>query len=192
MQGAIDCPELPLNVSRSALQNDPYVQKISNHIVKKVGDELTKRFKNDLDTFKKDWVDIHPFIKFGMMNNDTFYKKTETIVLLKDAVDEMAVFSNVVETAKADHDGKLVYAQSKNQVVAHQQFFTDKKIPVFILDSVIDQHFVQFIESKQDGISFLSIDNAIKEFAESNKKKLLTQIPIRNHLKYCQISLKQH
>lgn len=173
LQGAIDCPELPLNVSRSALQNDPYVQKISNHIVKKVGDELTKRFKNDLDTFKKDWVDIHPFIKFGMMNNDTFYKKTDTIVLLKDSADEMAVFSNVVETAKADHDGKLVYAQSKNQVVAHQQFFTDKKIPVFILDSVIDQHFVQFIESKQDGISFLSIDNAVKEFAESKQEEIV-------------------
>ena len=168
LQGSIDCPELPLNVSRSALQNDPYVQKISNHIVKKVGDELSKRFKNEFDAFKKDWLDIHPFIKFGMMNNDTFYKKTEKIVLLNQSNGELSVLADLVEPAKADHKGKLVYAQSKDQVVAHQTFFDEKKIPVFILDAVIDNHFVQFIESKYDGISFLSIDNAVKEFAEDS------------------------
>ncbi len=167
LQGAIDCPELPLNVSRSALQNDPYVQKISNHIVKKVGDELSKRFKKSFDDYKKDWLDIHPFIKFGMMNNDTFYKKTEKIVLLKKSNDELAVFTDLVEPAKEKNKGKIVYANSKDQVVAHQSFFDQKEIPVFILDAVIDNHFVQFIESKHDGISFLSIDNAVKEFAET-------------------------
>ncbi|MGA0241635.1 MAG: molecular chaperone HtpG [Candidatus Marinamargulisbacteria bacterium] len=167
LQGAIDCPELPLNVSRSALQNDPYVQKISNHIVKKVGDELSKRFKQSFDTFKSDWKDIHPFIKFGMMNNDTFYKKTEKITLLTDANDTVAVLSDVADTAKKDHDGKIVYAQSKNQVVAHQSFFKEKNIPVFIFDSAIDNHFIQFIESKYDGASFISIDNALKEFSVS-------------------------
>ena len=106
LQGSIDCPELPLNVSRSALQNDPYVQKISNHIVKKVGDELSKRFKNEFDSFKKDWLDIHPFIKFGMMNNDTFYKKTEKIVLLNQSNGELSVLADLVEPAKADHKGK--------------------------------------------------------------------------------------
>lgn len=167
LQGAIDCPELPLNVSRSALQNDPYVQKISNHIVKKVGDELSKRFKNQFEAFKKDWLDVHPFIKFGMMNNDTFYKKTETIVLFKQSNGDLSVLSDIVETAKKDHDGTIVYAQSTDQVVAHQSFFDDKKIPVFILDAVIDNHFVQFIESKHDGISFLAVDNAIKKFSEN-------------------------
>ena len=167
LQGAIDCPELPLNVSRSQLQNDPYVQKISNHIVKKVGDELAKRFKKSFDEFKSDWKDIHPFIKFGMMNNDTFYKKTEKIVLLTQSNDELAILSDIVEPAKEKNNGKIVYAQSKDQVVAHQSFFDEKDIPVFILDAVIDHHFVQFIESKIEGISFLSIDNAIKEFASS-------------------------
>ena len=167
LQGAIDCPDLPLNVSRSQLQNDPYVQKISNHIVKKVGDELTKRFKKSFDEFKSDWKDIHPFIKFGMMNNDTFYKKTEKIVLLTQANGDIAVLADVIEPAKENNKGKLVYAQSKDQVVAHQSFFKEKNIPVFILDAVIDNHFVQFIESKLDGVSFLSIDNAVKEFAAS-------------------------
>lgn len=169
LQGAIDCPELPLNVSRSQLQNDPYVQKISNHIVKKVGDELTKRFKKSLDAFKADWKDIHPFIKFGMMNNDTFYKKTEKIVLLSTSDGEMAVLSEAIEPAKDTHNGKLVYAQSTDQVVAHKSFFKEKNIPVYILDAVIDNHFIQFIESKLDGISFLSVDNALKEFAASDK-----------------------
>ena len=173
LQGAIDCPELPLNVSRSQLQNDPYVQKISNHIVKKVGDELAKRFKKSFDSFKRDWADIHPFIKFGMMNNDTFYKKTEKIVLLTQSNDELAILSDLVEPAKKDHQGKIVYAQSKDQVVAHQAFFTEKNIPVFILDAVIDHHFIQFIESKLDGISFLSVDNAIKEFASSNTEEIV-------------------
>ena len=167
LQGAIDCPDLPLNVSRSQLQNDPYVQKISNHIVKKVGDELSKRFKKSFDTFKNDWRDIHPFIKFGMMNNDTFFKKTEKIVLLTQSNDELAVLADIVEPAKEKNNGKLVYAQSKDQVVAHKSFFEEKEIPVFILDAVIDNHFVQFIESKIEGISFISIDNAIKEFATS-------------------------
>ena len=167
LQGAIDCPDLPLNVSRSQLQNDPYVQKISNHIVKKVGDELSKRFKQSFDAFKNDWKDIHPFIKFGMMNNDTFYKKTEKIVLLTQSNDDMVVLADIIEPAKETFKGKIVYAQSKDQVVAHQSFFKEKDIPVFILDAVIDHHFVQFIESKMDGISFLSIDNAIKEFATS-------------------------
>ena len=108
LQGAIDCPELPLQVSRSQLQNDPYVQKISNHIVKKVGDELTKRFKKSFDDFKADWKDIHPFIKFGIMNNDTFYKKTEKIVLLTQSNDELAVLADVVEPAKEKNNGKLV------------------------------------------------------------------------------------
>ena len=170
LQGAIDCPELPLNVSRSQLQNDPYVQKISNHIVKKVGDELAKRFKKSFDEFKQDWKDIHPFIKFGMMNNDTFFKKTEKIVLLTQSNDELAVLSDIVEPAKEKNNGKIVYAQSKDQVVAHKSFFEEKEIPVFILDAVIDNHFVQFIESKIEGISFLSIDNAVKEFAESEDK----------------------
>tara|TARA_Y100001935_G_C17311120_1_gene516354 strand:+ start:5529 stop:7364 length:1836 start_codon:yes stop_codon:yes gene_type:complete len=167
LQGAIDCPELPLNVSRSQLQNDPYVQKISNHIVKKVGDELAKRFKKSFDEFKNDWKDIHPFIKFGMMNNDTFFKKTEKIVLLTQSNNELVVLSDIVEPAKEKNNGKIVYAQSKDQVVAHKSFFEKKEIPVFILDAVIDHHFVQFIESKIDGISFLSIDNAVKEFASS-------------------------
>ena len=94
--------------------------------------------------------------------------REQTIVLLKDSADEMAVFSNVVEQRKRIMMGNWILPHNqKTQVVAHQQFFTDKKDSyLFILDSVIDQHFVQFIESKQDGISFLSIDNAVKEFAE--------------------------
>ena len=102
------------------------------------------------------------------MNNDTFYKKTEKIVLLTQSNDELAVLADVVEPAKEKNNGKLVYAQSKDQVVAHQSFFDDKGIPVFILDAVIDNHFVQFIESKLEGVSFLSIDNAVKEFAASD------------------------
>ena len=169
LQGAIDCPDLPLNVSRSALQNDPYVKKISNHIIKKIGDELTKRFKNDYDTFTSDWRDIHPFIKFGMMNNDVFYKKTEGIVLLTDANGDAVSLNDAVASAKTNHDGKLVYAQSKNQVVTHASFFLEKTIPVFILDAAIDQHFIQFMESKQEGISFLSIENALKTFSVSDQ-----------------------
>ena len=170
LQGAIDCPELPLNVSRSALQNDPYVQKISNHIVKKVGDELAKRFKNNFDTFKADWNDIHPFIKFGMMNNDTFYKKTEDIVIFNNVKKEAIVLKDHVETAKKDHKGKIIYAQSVDQYVAHKAFFEGKNIPVFVLDAVIDHHFMQFLESKHDGIAFLSVDNALKEFSESDSE----------------------
>ncbi|MBT6325357.1 MAG: molecular chaperone HtpG, partial [Bdellovibrionales bacterium] len=81
LQGAIDCPELPLNVSRSFLQQDPYVQKISKHIVKKVADKLIELHKNEKEQFEKHWEDINPFIKYGMMNDDSFYKKVENIVL---------------------------------------------------------------------------------------------------------------
>jgi molecular chaperone HtpG len=173
LQGAIDCPDLPLNVSRSQLQNDPYVQKIANHIVKKVGDELAKRFKKSFDQFQTDWKDIHPFIKYGMMNNDTFFKKTEKIVLLSQSNNTMVVLADHVDVAKADHKGKIVYAQSRDQVVAHKAFFEEKNIPVFILDAVIDHHFIQFMESKWDGISFLSVDNAINEFGGSDVQEIV-------------------
>lgn len=163
LKGAIDCPDIPLNVSRSYLQQDAYVQKISKHIVKKIAEKLTSLFKNDRENFEKYWEDIHPFIKYGMMQDTEFYEKVKDITLFKTASNTMTTLAEYLERNKTE---KVVYASDKQTQAAYISACQQQGLEVLILDNYIDTHFIQFLESKDSKIKYQAVDNSLSEAIE--------------------------
>lgn len=163
LKGAIDCPDIPLNVSRSYLQQDAYVQKISKHIVKKIAEKLTSLFKNDRENFEKYWEDIHPFIKYGMMQDTEFYEKVKDITLFKTASGTMTTLTEYLERNKTE---KVVYASDKQSQAAYISACQQQGLEVLILDNYIDTHFIQFLESKDSKIKYQAVDNSLSEAIE--------------------------
>lgn len=163
LRGAIDCPDIPLNVSRSTLQNDPYVQKIAKHIVKKVADKLNELHKNDKASFEKYWEDIHPFIKYGMMNNQDFYEKVKDSVIFKSSSGESTNLSAYLERNQAKLDKKILYCSNKDTQATYVSLCKDQGLEVLYVNSVIDSHFIQFLESKDPTLKFVSVDTHLSD-----------------------------
>lgn len=177
LNGVIDCPDIPLNVSRSFLQNDSQVQKISKHITKKVADKLTSLFKNDRQQFENCWEDIANFVKFGCIKDNDFYEKVKDIIIYKDINgkfnnikeyfgDEVsdAKVNNIDEkkedTAEKDTKPKTIYYVSdETQQAQYIKLFKDQGINAILCDNFIDPHFLSFLEYKvPDKIKFVRID----------------------------------
>ncbi len=150
LKGTIDCPDLPLNVSRSFLQNDAYVNKLSSHIVRKVADKLNQLFKNDREAYEKYWKDIGVFVKYGMMRDDKFNDKVSEIVLFKTV-------DGKHKTAKELGD-TLLYTPDPKQQVAYVNMARKRDLDVIIMDHEIDNHFMSFYEHKQNGKQFKRVD----------------------------------
>jgi molecular chaperone HtpG len=163
LQGAIDCPEIPLNVSRSYLQNDPYVQKISKHIVKKVADKLNDLVKNDSENFENYWNDISPFIKYGMMQNDDFYSKVKDIILFDSSTDKKTSIPAYLERNKEKTANKVLYCSDKEAQVSYVELCKEQGLEVLFLHAMIDSHFIQFLESKESSINYVSIDSELSD-----------------------------
>ncbi len=180
LKGVIDCPDLPLNVSRSALQNDGFVKKISDYISKKVADKLSGMCKTEKENYEKYWDDIAPFIKFGCLKDDKFCEKMNDYILFKNLdgkymtlpelikVEEPEV--EVVEDAeKADENAEekakknIFYVTDEQQQSQYINMFKEEGMDAVILTHNIDQPFVQQIESKNEGIHFLRIDADLTE-----------------------------
>lgn len=177
LNGVIDCPDIPLNVSRSFLQNDRQVQKISKHITKKVADKLTSLFKNDRQKFENCWEDIANFVKFGCIKDNDFYEKVKDIIIYKDINGK---FNNIKEyfgdevsdtkvnnidekkedTAEKDTKPKTIYYVSdETQQAQYIKLFKDQGINAILCDNFIDPHFLSFLEYKvPDKIKFVRID----------------------------------
>ncbi len=162
LQGAIDCPDLPLNVSRSFLQNDPYVQKISKHIVKKVADKLTEVFRSDRAKFESDWDDIGPFVKYGMMGDTEFYDKTKTLALFKTSDQSSVTITEYLEKYP-NTDKKVFYSTQPDSQANYIKLCEDQGFGVLTLNAVIDSHFIQFLESKLDDTKFVSVESAVTD-----------------------------
>jgi len=109
LKGTIDCPDLPLNVSRSFLQNDGYVNKISNHITKKVADKLISIFENERESYNKYWDDINPFVKFGCIKEKKFYERVKDIIIFKTTGGEYVTLKDYLERNKDKHENKVFY-----------------------------------------------------------------------------------
>ncbi|MGE4170699.1 MAG: molecular chaperone HtpG [Candidatus Margulisiibacteriota bacterium] len=169
LQGAIDCPNIPLNVSRSYLQNDPEVQKIAKHIVKKVADKLAELFKSDRAAFESYWKDIHPFIKFGMMQNDDFYQKTKDLVVFNSTAEAMTTVAEYQARNQEQLDKKVLYSTDKDAQASYIQLCKDQGLEVVFLEAVIDSHFIQFLEGKQDGLKFVSVDTQLADHLMDTK-----------------------
>ncbi len=165
LKGVIDCPDLPLNVSRSFLQNDSEVAKISRHITKKVADKLVSVFKNERKDYESYWEDISPFIKFGCIKDEKFYDRMKDIILYKSIGGEYKVFSELPKL-----DGNKVYYVSDSALQAqYVKIFEDNGLDAIILEHNIDTHFVTFLEYKESDIKFVRIDSEVGEALKSEE-----------------------
>lgn len=163
LKGTIDCPDLPLNVSRSFLQNDKEVSKISNHIVKKVADKLVDLFKNSREEFNKFWPDIQIFIKYGCLRDPKFYDKIKEIIIFKNLKGEFVTLKDYLEANKEKHENKVFYANDEKQQSQYIKMFKENDLDAVILDCSLDDHFISFLEMHESGIKFNRIDSDISE-----------------------------
>lgn len=168
LKGAIDCPDLPLNVSRSFLQNDKDVAKISNHIVKKVADKLTSLFKNSRDEYNKFWNDIQIFIKYGCLRDEKFYEKIKDILIFKTINDEYVTLKDYLEKAKEKHENKVFYVNDERQQSQYIKLFKEYGLDAIILDASLDNHLISFLEMKESGAQFTRIDSDISDVLKSD------------------------
>ncbi len=163
LHGVIDSPDIPLNVSRSYLQSDSNVKKINNHITKKVADKLAELFKKDRKAFEEKWDDIGIFVKYGMLSEDKFYEKAKNFGLLKSidntyyTLDE---YKEKVSATQTDKDKNLVYLYTNDEKKQHSfiQSATKKGYDVLEFDSLIDSHFINFLEQKLDKTQLKRVD----------------------------------
>ena len=199
LKGVIDCPDLPLNVSRSALQNDGFVKKISEYITKKVADKLSGMCKTEKDEYEKYWDDISPFIKFGCLKDDKFCEKMTDYILFKnldgkymtlpeclevkpidtedeneDVVDSVeAAESESAEDAEETAKEKVIYyVTDEQQQSQYINMFRQAKMDAVILTHNIDQPFVSQLEAKNEGVKFMRIDADLTDsFMSKTSKK---------------------
>lgn len=204
LNGVIDCPDIPLNVSRSFLQNDSQVRKISKHITKKVADKLIWLFKNDRKKFESCWGDLANFVKFGCIKDSEFYDKIKEIIIYKDINDKFLTVQELIpaqpEEDKAENkDNKeeskpatVYYVSDEEQQAQYIKLFKDQGLNAIKCDNFIDPHFLSFLEYRQPGkVKFVridgDIDGALKDGAEEDE--VLKDI-YKNSLKDDKITLK--
>jgi len=199
LKGVIDCPDLPLNVSRSALQNDGFVKKISEYITKKVADKLSGMCKTEKEEYEKYWDDISPFIKFGCLKDDKFCEKMTDYILFKnldgkymtlpeclevkpidvddteentDVEESVEAAENADDTEDAAKEKVIYYVTDEQQQSQYINMFRQAKMDAVILNHNIDQPFVSQLEAKNEGIKFMRIDADLTDsFMSKTSKK---------------------
>lgn len=170
LKGVIDCPDLPLNVSRSALQNDGYAGKMSSYITKKVADKLNSMFKNERkETYEKFWDDISVFIKYGCMREEKLYDKIKDSLLFKTTDDIYVTLNEYLEECKDKHENKMFYFTDKNQQIQYINLFKENDLVAVDLSTVIDKPFVSFLEYKNNGIKLQRIDADISDVLKNDE-----------------------
>ena len=169
LQGVIDSPDIPLNVSRSYLQGDPNVKKINNHITKKVADKLDEIFRNERNSFEEKWESLGLFVKYGMITDDKFREKADKFHIMQDATDgnfyTLEEYRMAAETLQKNKDGKLVilYATDIVQQDAYIKAAQEKGYKVVKMDTLVDASFIGQIESKWENVQFTRVDSDITD-----------------------------
>ncbi len=181
LKGVIDCPDLPLNVSRSALQNDGFVKKISDYITKKVADKLSGMCKTDKENYEKYWDDISPFIKFGCLKDEKFCDKMSDYVLFKNLDNKYLTFKEALDENKEKHENTIFYTNDPVQQSQYVNMFKDQGIDAVILKDNIDQPFISQLEAKNEGVKFKRIDDELsdsftEELSEDESKDLTDKL----------------
>ncbi|WP_124064854.1 molecular chaperone HtpG [Clostridium sp. E02] len=177
LKGVIDCPDLPLNVSRSALQNDGFVKKISDYITKKVADKLTGMFKTDRETYEKYWADINPFIKFGCLKDEKFAEKINDSILFKNLEGKYLTVSDCLEENKEKHENKVFYITDEKAQSQYINMFKEAGLDAIYMTENIDNPFVGYLEQKNENVKFLCINSDLsdifkEEMTEEDKEAL--------------------
>ena len=161
LRGVLDCPDLPLNVSRSFLQNDGYVKRLSSHITKKVADKLNGLMNTEREKYETYWDDIHPFVKYGCLRDEKFYEQIKGSLLLKTTAGEHYTLEEYKSRNEGKTDKKVYYTSDPARQAASVRLYTDRGIDVAVMDSLIDISFMQFLENaggEENAISFARVD----------------------------------
>jgi molecular chaperone HtpG len=176
LNGVIDSPDIPLNVSRSFLQADSNVKKINSHITKKVADKLSELFNKDKETFEQKWDDIGVFVKYGMLSDEKFYEKAKDFCLLKNTNNEYYTIDSYKEKIKATQTDKsenviALYSNDAPKQDAYIESANKRHYDVLLFDTIIDSHFINFIESKVEKFQLKRVDaDSIEKLIEKDTK----------------------
>ena len=167
LKGVIDCPDLPLNVSRSFLQNDGYVKKISSHITKKVADKLASIYNNERENYEKYWDYINIFIKYGCLRDEKFYEKVKDVIIYKDIDGKYLTLDEYLD-GKEEKD--VYYVSDPQTQSQYINMFKNQGLNAVVLPSMMDTHFISLVEMKQTGVKFKRIDSAINDISDNTEK----------------------
>ena len=181
LHGVLDSPDIPLNVSRSFLQSDSNVKKISGHITKKVADKLEELFKSNREDFEKKWDDIKIFIQYGMISDEKFKERAQKFCLLKNVDDKYFTFEeyrNHIKTEQTDKDKKVVhiYASHKEEQHSFINAAKERGYDVLLMDTPIDSHFINMLESTLEDVSFVRVDADVVEKLISKDDELPSKL----------------
>ncbi|NJK64417.1 MAG: molecular chaperone HtpG [Synechococcaceae cyanobacterium SM2_3_1] len=185
LQGALDSPDIPLNVSRSFLQNDRTVRRIGDHVAKKVGDRLKEFYKENFDRYKQVWPDISLFIKFGAMNETKFFEQIKDYIIFKladpqEGDPEYVTLNEYLERNKVKHENQVYYATDLAAQSSYIDLHRGQGLEVLVLDNWIDSHFSSFLEREYSDVKFKRVDSELDEQLLDKDKAADIVDPITN------------
>ena len=162
LKGVIDCPDLPLNVSRSFLQNDGYVKKMAAYITRKVADRLLSEFNNRREDYQKYWDDIHPFVKYGCIRDEKFYERVKPALLYKTSAGDYLTLEEYKNKNCPGEETTVYYASDEKRQAQMIRLYTEQGKDVVLLDTLIDNNFISFLEytEREQKLKFLRVDAA--------------------------------
>lgn len=168
LKGVLDCPELPLNVSRSYLQTNTYVSKLSSHITKKVADKLNSLAMNNREEYETIWKDIAPFIEYASMKEQKFYDRIKNAIMLELVDGTSVTLEEYLADAKESHENKIYYTNDKALQASYISLAQSKNVKVVLFERPIDVQFASFAEGYTEGIKFLRVDSDIANLSEAS------------------------
>ena len=168
LKGVLDCPELPLNVSRSYLQTNTYVSKLSAHIVKKLADKLCALCNNEREEYEKIWNDIAPFIEYACMRDKKFYDRVKGALLLKLTDGSFVTYEDYLASAKEKHENKIYYSTDKDLQAQYIAMLEKEDIKVALFERSIETQFASMLEQYMEGVSFARVDANISDTLKSD------------------------
>ncbi len=172
LKGVIDCPDLPLNVSRSFLQNDGYVKKMAAYITRKVADRLVSEFNNNRETYQGYWDDIHPFVKYGCIKDEKFYERVKKALIYKTTGGKYVTLEEYLNANCPEEGDKVVYYASDDKRQAQMiKLYTDQGKDVILLNTLIDNNFISFLEyaDRDSKVTFKRVDAAADSLTEESE-----------------------
>jgi molecular chaperone HtpG len=166
LKGCIDCPDLPLNVSRSALQNDGFVKKISDYITKKVADKLSGMYKVHREDYEKYWDDINPFIKYGCLKDTKFNEKMKDCCIYKNLEGKYITIPEYLEAGKEKYENKVFYVTDEQAQSQYIEMYKKEGIDAILLTQTIDSPFINHLEQNNENVHFMRVDTELSESFE--------------------------
>lgn len=177
LQGVIDSPDIPLNVSRSSLQMDRTVRQLAGHISKKVSDSLGTMYRNDPERYKNSWMDVSIVVKLGLLEDEKFYERVKESLIWKVVDGDWTTVEGYIERNKEKTDNKILYTKDLEQLSQFTEIYKEKGIEVIVANSPVDSYVIQFLEKKLSPVSFRRIDGALDDslLDKSREKTVLDQ-----------------